>query len=89
MRTVRQFIVDSSSRNYFNCTDSITSHTITPQHPAAQHLVSHVTGFTIKKTHSITQQEEQPVTSNTHAHGGDHILITKATVTEAQQFPQL
>jgi hypothetical protein len=43
----------------------------------------------VKKTHSITQQEEQPITSNTHAQRGDHILISKRAKTEAQQFPQL
>jgi hypothetical protein len=38
-------------------------------------------------THSIiTQQEEQPVSWNTHAHRGDHVLKTEATIIEAQRF---
>jgi hypothetical protein len=40
----------------------------------------------IKKTHSITQQEEQHATSNTHADRGDHILITKATIEKHRGF---
>jgi hypothetical protein len=33
--------------------------------------------------------EEQPITWNTHAHRGNHILLTEATVTETQKIPQL
>jgi hypothetical protein len=50
---------------------------------------AHAQQALVKKTHCITQQEEQPVTSNTHAHRRDRILITKVTTTEEQQFPQL
>jgi hypothetical protein len=37
-----------------------------------------------KRTHRITQQEEQPATWNTQAHRRDHTLITKAMITEVQ-----
>jgi hypothetical protein len=43
-------------------------------------------------THTTTQEEEQPITWNTHAHRGNNTLkklITEAMTTEAQQFPQL
>jgi hypothetical protein len=40
-------------------------------------------------TRSITQQAEQPATSNIHAHRKDCIVTTKNHDTEAQQFPHL
>jgi hypothetical protein len=37
-------------------------------------------------TYSLTQQGEQPATSNTHAHRGKHILRTKATIQKHNSF---
>jgi hypothetical protein len=43
----------------------------------------------VRGTRSVTQQAEQPATSNIHAHRRDNIVTIKNHDMEAQQFPRL